>query len=459
MDIIAKNGALSGEITVPSSKSHTIRALIFSLLANGSSRIKNPSHSVDCISSAKAIGLFGAMVDMTRLNEWIVIGAGDALTSPSDVVNVGNSGSLLYFLSPVAATLSGFSVFTGDTSIRRRPVKHMTDALAALGGKAFITQPKKNAPPIVVGGPLNENQTLETSGEVSSQYISGIMIAASLLHGVTTIKLTNPKETPFIQMTKVWLEQLGVKCEITKSYKEIRVWGKGDDVKGSPFKAFDMTIPCDWEAVAFPLLASLITRSSITIKNIDTSKTQGDSAIVDALKLMGADITERSNGSNEADLLVKPSYLTLEHFSDKRLVVNLSGYPDAICALATAACFTEGTLVIEDVAVARHKETDRIDVLFQELSSLGAIIKTGDDWMSITGHSPYLKDGSLNPSFNLNGARVDSHKDHRVAMALACAGLGIRNGKVRVSSAECANISFPNFVKTMNSIGAGFVEV
>lgn len=457
MDIIAKNGKLQGDITVPSSKSHTIRALIFAMLANGSSRIRNPLHSVDCMSTVKAIQLLGAMVDTTRLNDWLVVGAGRDLQVPSDVINVGNSGSLLYFLAPICATLNGTSVFTGDTSIRRRPVRHMTDALTSLGASAYTTQSTKNAPPIVVTGVMGENQTLETAGEVSSQYISGIMIAASLLKGTTTIKLTNPKETPFLQMTRVWLEELGAKVEITKSFKEIRVTGKDGG-----YSAFDKTVPSDWEAVAFPLVAALITRSTIRITNIDTSKTQGDAAIVDALKLMGADITEETinnNGASQTNLVIKPSYLSLEHFSDRHLTVNLSGYPDALCALAVAGCFNEGTLVLEDIGVCRHKETDRIDVMQRELSMLGAIVKTGDDWMSITGHSPFLKDGNINPSFNLNGANVDSHKDHRVAMALACAGLGIRNGKVRVKDAECCNVSFPNFVKTMNKIGAAFIEV
>lgn len=457
MDIIAKNGKLSGDIVVPSSKSHTIRALILAMLANGSSRIHNPLHSVDCISTVKAIQLLGAMVDTTRLNEWIVIGAGRDLQVPSDVINVGNSGSLLYFLAPICATLNGTSVFTGDTSIRRRPVRHMTDAITALGANAFTTQPSKNSPPIVVTGAMGCNKTLETEGAVSSQYISGVMIAASIMDGTTTIKLSNPKETPFLQMTRVWLEELGVKVEITKSFKEIKVTG----VKGG-FSAFDKVVPSDWEAVAFPLVAALITRSTIRIMNIDTSKTQGDAAIVDALKLMGADISEEvidNGGAKQTNLVVKPSYLSLEHFSDRHLTVNLSGYPDALCAMAVAACFNEGTLVLEDIGVCRHKETDRIDVMQKELTMLGAIVKTGDDWMSITGHSPFLKDGSINPSFNLNGANVDSHKDHRVAMALSCAGLGIRNGKVRVKDGECCAVSFPHFVKTMNKLGASFVEV
>lgn len=461
MDIIAKSATLSGTIQVPSSKSHTIRALLFAMLANGQSHIRYPLQSADAFSTVNAIQAFGAMVDTTKSDDWVVIGAGSGLHTPSDVINVGNSGSLLYFLTPIAATLPGYCVFTGDESIRRRPVKHMTEALTQLGCLATTTSDIRNAPPIITKGPIKENSTLTTDG-VLSQYISGIMIAATLLHGTTTIHLTNPKETPFLNMTKLWLADLGFKTDISNAFKDIKVYGKSPSIEGSPYEAFDRAIPSDWEAVAFPLVAALITRSQITIENIDTSKTQGDAAIVDALKLMGADISEevvKVGSVRQTNLVVKPSLLSLEHFRDKRLSVNLAGFPDAICALAVAACFTEGTLVIEDIGVCRNKETDRIEVMAQELGALGAVVKTGRDWLSVTGHSPYLRDGSVNPSFNLNGANVDSHKDHRVAMALCCAGLGIKNGKVKVANGECSNISFPGFAKLMNGLGAGLIEV
>lgn len=457
MDIIAKDARLSGEITVPSSKSHTNRALIFSMLAGGQSHIRNPLHSADCMAAVRAIQAFGAMADTTRSDDWIIIGAGSGIHLPSNVIDVGNSGSLLSFLAPVAATLPGYTVFTGDSSIRNRPVNHMLDALRQIGCEAFTTQPTKNAAPIVVKGPMAGERNITTEGLIS-QYISGIMIATSLLEGNTTLKLTNPKETPFVNMTRVWLNELGVKIDISNSFKDIKIYGMGSGGKIASYPTFDKTIPSDWEAVAFPLVAALITHSSIRIKNIDNSKTQGDAAIVDALKLMGADISEEQSGDS-VDLIVKPSYLSLEHFADKHLTVNLSGYPDAICALCVAACFTEGTTVIEDIGVCRSKETDRIEVMKNELTTLGAVIKTGEDWMSITGRSSFLRDGSVNPLFNLNGANVDSHKDHRVAMALCCAGLGIRNGKVKIRDAQCSNVSFPNFAKTMNTLGAGFIEV
>lgn len=151
--------------------------------------------------------------------------------------------------------------------------------------------------------------------------------------------------------------------------------------------------------------------------------------------------------------------LTTERLEGGVLHVNLSGYPDAICALAVAACFTEGTVSIEDIAVCRRKETDRIKVLKCELEKLGAVVEEGEDFMVIHGHSPCLADGKDNPDFVLHGGEVESYNDHRVAMSLACLGLGLPKGMtVIVKNAECCAVSFPRFFEVMNSIGADFTK-
>lgn len=450
MKIQAKAAKLSGHIQVPGSKSHTIRALLFSSLAEGTSHIRNPLGGADCVSSSKAVPLFGAKVDISNPKDWVVEGAGKNAHLPSDVVNVGDSGSLLYFMSPVAATFEGWTVFTGDESIRTRPVLHVVDALKQMGAEAYISRPEKNAPPLIIKGPVKDGSTIVTDGRLS-QYISGIMMAASRLNGTTNIELTDPKETPFLNMTRLWLEEMGVKLEISEDYKHIKVHGPVQ------MQAFDKVIPSDWEAVAFPLVAALITESEITIDNVDTSGSQGDMAIVDVLKELGAniEIDEKTKA-----LTVKKSRLSAEHLPNKELHVNLSGYPDAICALAVAGCFTEGSIVIEDIGVCRKKETDRIEVMQKELEKLGATIETGSDWFKVTGHSKKNAEGSINSAWALHGGEVESYDDHRVAMSLACLGLALPEGQaVTVKDAECSAVSFPDFYKTMNGINAGFIEI
>ena len=394
--------------------------------------------------------MFGAKVDISNPSDWIVEGAGKNAHLPDDVVNVGNSGSLLYFMSPVAATFNGWSVFTGDESIRTRPILHVVDALKQLGAEAYISRPEKNAPPLIIKGQIKENRTIVTDGRLS-QYISGIMMAASRLNGTTHIELTDPKETPFLNMTRLWLEEMGVKLEISEDYKHIQVHGPVQ------MKAFDKEIPGDWEAVAFPLVAALISDSEITIENIDYSGSQGDMEIVEVLKKLGADITEDKEKNT---LTAKSSRLSTENLPGKELCVNLSGYPDAICALAVAGCFTEGTITIKDIGVCRKKETDRIEVMQKELEKLGAKVETGPDWFRIIGHSPEKSDGTKNPEWKIHGGTVESFDDHRVAMSLAVLGLGLEESEsVIINDAECCAVSFPEFYNVMNGINAGFCEL
>ena len=451
MKILAKKNSLSGNIVVPGSKSHTIRALILASLAEGVSHISNPLPSADCLSASKAIQEIGASVDFDNKNNiWTVTGAGKNVHLPSNVVDVGNSGSVLYFFTPICATFEGWSIFTGDSSIRKRPVFHLLEALKQLGANCYVSRPEENAPPALVQGPIKAGKVV-TDGRLS-QYISGLMMASTLIDGKLEIELTDPKEVPYLDMTKYWLESLGVQVEMSSDYKKISVTGPYQ------LKAFDKAIPSDWEAVAFPLIAALISDSKIVIDNVDGSGTQGDDAIVSVLQSVGADI--QWNKETSQLFVTGGNRLSTENLTDKTLRVNLAGFPDAICALAVIACFIEGKTVLEDIGVCRRKETDRIKVMKSELEKLGAKVEEGEDFIAIYGHSPILPDGSENPEFTLHGGNVESFDDHRVAMSLACLGLGLKEGEnVIVNDAECCSVSFPGFFEVMNKINANFTEI
>ena len=334
MKAVAKKSVLSGHITVPGSKSHTIRALILAAMADGTSHISNPLPSNDCLSTAAAVRKVGAEVDFgegENSGVWTVRGAGAGLHLPADQIDVGNSGSLMYFLCPVLSTLKGDCTFTGDESICRRPVNHLVDALCQLGANAKCIN-GGITPPFSFCGPIDVNKKLVTEG-VLSQYISGFMMAASRLNGTLEMELWNPKETPYLTMTKLWLESVGVPVKISDDFKKISVTGP------VPFKAFDKAVPSDWEGVAFPLVAALISGSEITIDNVDGSGSQGDDKIVEVLQSVGADIEWLRA---EEKLIVRGGKkLTTDSLPAKELRVEMSAFPDAICALAVAACFIE----------------------------------------------------------------------------------------------------------------------
>ena len=440
MKAVAKKSVLSGHITVPGSKSHTIRALILAAMADGTSHISNPLPSNDCLSTAAAVRKVGAEVDFgegENSGVWTVRGAGAGLHLPADQIDVGNSGSLMYFLCPVLSTLKGDCTFTGDESICRRPVNHLVDALCQLGANAKCIN-GGITPPFSFCGPIDVNKKLVTEGALS-QYISGFMMAASRLNGTLEMELWNPKETPYLTMTKLWLESVGVPVKISDDFKKISVTGP------VPFKAFDKTVPSDWEGVAFPLVAALISGSEITIDNVDGSGSQGDDKIVEVLQSVGADIEWLRD---EEKLIVRGGKkLTTDSLPDKELRVEMSAFPDAICALAVAACFIEGKTVFTDIDICRKKETDRIVAMTSELTKLGAHIVDEGNQLVVYG------DGGK----SLHGGEVESFKDHRIVMSLACLGLGLGDGEsVIVNDAEWCSVTFPHFFEVMNEIGAGF---
>ena len=464
MKAVAKKSILSGHITVPGSKSHTIRALILASMAEGTSHISNPLPSNDCLSTVKAVKQVGAEVLMDG-DVWTVHGAGHNLHLPEGSIDVGNSGSLMYFLCPVLSTLPGDCTFTGDESICRRPVNHLVDALSQLGAQGKCLN-GGDTPPFSFCGPIDVKRELVTGGELS-QYISGFMMAASRLNGTLHMKLTNPKETPYLTMTRIWLESLGVPVDISPDFRDIKVKGPVQ------IKAFDRAVPSDWEGVAFPLIAALVSGSSIVIDNIDGSGSQGDDKIVEVLQSVGADIVwdkkaqtlAVNSGAGAGAGLGHAAgagagsglgcrgtegriLLTTKNLPDGQLTVEMSAFPDAICALAVMACFIEGKTVFTDIDICRKKETDRIKAMVSELSKLGAHLEDQGDQLVVYG------DGGR----SLHGGAVESYKDHRIVMSLACLGLGLTEGEsVEVSDAQWCSVTFPHFFEVMNKIGAGFV--
>ena len=240
-------------------------------------------------------------------------------------------------------------------------------------------------------------------------------------------------------MTKLWLESVGVPVKISEDFKKISVTGP------VPFKAFDKAVPSDWEGVAFPLIAALISGSEITIDNVDGSGSQGDDKIVEVLQSVGADIEWQKA---EEKLIVRGgNKLTTDSLPNKELRVEMSAFPDAICALAVIACFIEGKTVFTDIDICRKKETDRIKAMTSELTKLGAHIVDEGNQLVVYG------DGGK----SLHGAEVESYKDHRIVMSLACLGLGLEAGEsVIVNDAEWCSVTFPHFFEVMNELGAGF---
>ncbi|MGI5854338.1 MAG: 3-phosphoshikimate 1-carboxyvinyltransferase [Bacillota bacterium] len=423
----ASPSTLEGRLSVPGSKSHTIRAVIISTLSEGRSVFTNPLPSQDCLSAVKVCSAYGARAEVGK-DQWTIEGVGRNLVVPSDIVDAGNSGTTFYFVAAMAALLDQWSVLSGDHQIRRRPVRALLRTLEALGATAFTTRRDVDAAPIVVRGPLKAG-TVKTSGNFS-QFISGPLLVSPMIEGTTRIEVENAKEKPYLQMTVDWMTQHGIKLDYdSKNYSYFEIKGP------QKYSNVNARIPSDWESVAFPLVAAAVTDSKLTIDDLDLDGNQGDAAIVDVLQEMGANIqVDHAHNS-----------LTVTGGSKLHgITVNCSDIPDALPILSVAACFAEGTTKLTGVEMVRAKETDRVAVMHQELAKMGAHIEETHDSMTIHG------------GHQLTGAVVSSHDDHRVAMSLAVAGL-FAKGKTVVNDAQCVSVSFPGFFEIMNRVGAGFV--
>lgn len=425
---ISRKGFLQGEIIVPGSKSHTIRAVLLAAMAEGRSVIHNPLTSGDGLSALKAARALGAEIT-EEAGVWIVEGRGKKLHVPENYIDTFNSGTTTSFVTSISALLEGYTFITGDQQIRRRPIKPLTDALIELGAQAFLTRPGSAAPPVVIGGKMRGGRVYFDG--FNSQFISSILLSAPLAEGDTEIFVENPLEKPYIQMTLDWMKLYGATpSEVAPDFKYFAVKGN------QSYRAVESHVPSDWSGAAFPLVAAVTTPSEVVISGVDFNDSQGDKAVVDHLIAMGADIVK--DFENRRMIIKGGAPL------HGGVTIDLNDTPDALPALSVAACFAEGKTTFTNLAHVRVKETDRVAVMEKELKKLGADIETGPDYMTVNGGR------------TLTGAEVDSHDDHRVAMALTAAGL-FAAGETRVKDAQCASVSFPGFYELMNKIGAGII--
>ena len=422
MKYIVKQSNLNGDVVIPGSKSHTVRALVFALLAEGKSVIEYPLDSSDTRSCISMIEQFGAEV-IEEENRWIVNGIGSHVPAPDDVIDIGNSGTSLYIGMGVAALAEGYTVFTGDEQIRNRPMGPLGQSIIDLKGDAFSTR-NNDKPPIVVGGPIEGGKTKIEA--VTSQYLTALLMAAPLAQKDTNIHVSLLNEKPYVTMTLDWLDRFGIEYQ-NRDYKGFNIKGK------QHYKPFTAPIAADFSSATFFLVAAAISGAELTLKGLDFNDTQGDKEVVNILKSMGALVQ-----IHEREIIISGGNL-------KGGTFDLNAIPDSLPALAVAGCFADGETRLINVPQARLKETDRIKVMYEELSKMGAEITE-------------LDDGLVIKKSDLKGAHVYGHRDHRVVMALTVAGL-FAHGDTEIDTAEAVQVTFPTFKDLMKNIGADIISI
>lgn len=417
MKLIVNPSGISGRIAVPGSKSHTIRAVAVALAADGTSVVHAPLKSDDTMSSLNAAIKLGAKAEISP-ECWKITGTGGNFQPVDGKLDLGNSGTGLRILTALAATGKYPVTFDGDESLRGRLMKPLLDAMAQLG-----VEYSSEKCPLTITGPL-------TGGEVaieapSSQFLTALLFALPLAEKDSVVNVTLLHEAPYVDITLKWLKMCGIKFEGSRDYLHFVIPGR------QKYSTFNTVIPADFSTASFPLIAgSIAGNGQLEIANLDFDDVQGDKAVFDLMDKLGADVQRLPE-----HCIVKPAVLAGAD-------LDLNATPDALPILAVAGACSKGVTRLLNVPQARIKESDRISCMTSELRKMGADIEELPDGMVIRGGK-------------LHGAELESYSDHRIAMALAVAGLAASTPSV-INNAECAAVTYPDFVADFRRLGADF---
>lgn len=412
-----------GELTVPGDKSISHRAVMFGSLAKGITEVSGFLKGADCLSTISCFQQLGIHIE--EENEKIYIhGKGlHGLTAPSGILDAGNSGTTTRLLSGILSGQDFVSIITGDASIQKRPMKRIMTPLTQMGACIESINHNGCAPLKIV--PSKLHGITYDSPVASAQVKSSVLLAGLYADGITTVN------EPAISRnhTEIMLSAFGAK---------IKTEGLSASILPEPeLTAMEVSVPGDISSAAYFIAAGfLVPNSEIRIKQVGINPTRD--GIIRVAKAMGGNITlenKNDNGEPTADILVRSSSLhgtTIEGAIIPTLI-------DELPIIAIMAAAASGTTIIKDATELKVKESNRIDVMVENLKAMGCDITGTEDGMIIHGGNP------------LHGAEVDSHLDHRIAMSFAIASL-IADGITTIKDASCVNISYPTFYQDLSSL-------
>ena len=423
MTRVISSGQLNGSVSVPPSKSYTHRAVLMASLAeDGRSRIRNPLLSRDTIATVEACVAMGAKMER---KQGVITITGTRPRTPDNVVNVENSGTTLRFMSSAFSLAPrGHVVLTGDSSIRRRPMQPLLDTLGQLGVEAWSSRGNGCAPIIVKAGGMRGGDA-SIRGDVSSQFISSLLISTPLAEIDTTLEVAEAVSRPYIEMTLRLLQRYGVRVR-NKGYSVF------DVESDQRYMASDFTVPADFSSASFIVAAVAMLGGRVAIENLDASLPQGDARIVEIAKSMGAKVSD-----DDGALVVSSDGGPLSGGK-----FDLGDTPDLLPVVAALALRSDAPVEVVGTAHARFKETDRIAIVAKELAKLGVNVKEREDGLKITPTRAKLA-----------AAPLDAHDDHRMFMAFSLASMLIPGG-TPIKGADSLDVSYPTFLEDIKTLGA-----
>lgn len=403
----------NGTVNVPPSKSDVHRAIICAAMANGVSRISPVALSNDIKATIGCIKALGA--DAVLENNVLTVDGTNMYKNKTALLDCGESGSTLRFFIPIAAVGNINATFVGKGKLPQRPIGIFTEALP----KAGTVCKTEGGLPLEIKGQLKSG-IFKIPGNVSSQFITGLLLALPILEGDSEIVLTSPLESVgYIAMTIRTMKQFGVNIQATE---------KGWHIKGGQsYKTCDYTTDGDWSQAAFFMVLGAVS-GKVTVKGVAKDSTQGDKKCAEILARFGAKVTQLDNE------------VTVEKGDLKAITIDASQIPDLVPVLSVCAAFAEGTTKIINAERLRIKECDRLKATAELLNNLGGKVKELSDGLEITGVS------------SLKGGNVNGYNDHRIVMSAAvCAARSDED--ITATFAMSINKSYPDFYIDYNSIG------
>ena len=415
---------LRGELEIPGDKSISHRAIMFGSLAKGTTEVTHFLQGADCLSTISCFKKLGIEI-VNNKNKILIHGKGlHGLSAPTEILDCGNSGTTTRLISGILSGQNFTSALTGDESIQKRPMKRIIDPLSQMGADITSVNNNNCAPLSIRGTTL---KGIHYHSPISSAQVkSAILLAGLYADGET--KVTEPLVSR--NHSEIMLSHFGA---------NIRTENTTAILQPNPvLEAQKISVPGDISSAAYFIAAGiLVPGSEILLKNVGINPTRD--GILRAAKEMGGNIellnVNTDNGEATADLLIRYSSLSGITIGGEIIPTLI----DEIPIIAIMAAYANGTTVIKDAAELKVKESDRIQVMVDNLTAMGADVESTDDGMIIHGGK------------TLHGAVIDSHKDHRIAMSFAIADL-LADGQTTILDSDCVNISFPSFYEDLNRL-------
>lgn len=412
MDKSVPRGRVHGTLTPPSSKSYAQRALAVSLLAGGVTVLRKLDFCQDTLSALGCIHTLGAEVVEVDAS---TLSIGGSLAPRERTLHVGESGLASRLFTPIATLHNQPIRIVGRGSLLERPMQMMIEPLRQLGA---TVKDNHGYLPFEVCGPLRGGEA-KVDGSVSSQFITGLLLALPMAPIDTTLHVERAVSTPYLDMTIDTAARFGVDI-FHRDYREFYIPG------GQCYRGIDLTIEGDWSAAAMLLVAGAVA-GEVRVENISALSKQADTAILDALARAGAEV------------IIEGDSITASQRDLHGFEFDATQCPDLFPALAALAAAAEGETTLYGTSRLTHKESNRAKTIAEEFQKIGIAVDISEEnVMRIQGG-------------RIHATEVESHNDHRIAMALAVAGL-VSDGEMRIHGAECVAKSYPDFFEQLESI-------